>query len=293
MAFQSFTLHTDNGDVHLVQDNPLPTTPRPAGRFLLVNPDYEQVWEDGRKKISRNTRNGVAYGAVSGRAIAATARFSDDRFVVFTCDLQQWIHELCSERAPHLTEARRKADFASCFRDNAWMSNKAGTWTRRDCVNNRNGDLGFPQLQPMATGGALLKYVGETSKDYLVEAINPFSNYRQYHPKTHRWLFFEPTLSARYWTENEKILVGAEAYNNDHHLDKTTKRQEWYQEPMHFYAENLIMAVWGFIADARSSTDWVNRIPKMRCRFLGLNERVPNPYVMRFGRTRANPYEGF
>lgn len=266
--------------------------PRPAGKFLVVKPDYEQVWEDGRTGMSRNTRNGVAYGAVSGQAVPATARFSDDRFVLFTCDLQEWIHELCSARAPHLTEARRKADFASCFRDNVWMSNKAGTWTRQDCINKRNIGLGFPQLQPMATGGDLLKMVGETSKDYFIEAINPLADYRQYHPDTHKWLFFEPKISARYWTINQKILVGTEEYNNDGHLDKTTLRQEWYQEPMHFYGENSIMAVWGFIHDARSSTEWVNRVPKMRCRFLG-DEGVPNPYKMRFGRSRRNPYEGF
>lgn len=260
-----------------------------TGKYLIVNPDYEQVWEDGRTRISRNTKNGVAYGAVSGQAVPATARFSDDRFVSFTCDLQEWIHKLCSERAPHLTEARRKADFASCFRDNVWMSNFAGTKTRQDCINKTNIGLGFPQLQPMATGGDLLKYVSENSKDYLIEAINPF-DYKQYHPTTHKWLFFEPKLSARYWTENQKKLVGEKEYNNDGHPDKTTPKQEWYQEPMHFYGENSIMAIWGFIPDVRSSTGWVNRIPKMRCRFLGENEPVPNPYKMRFGRSRRNPY---
>lgn len=266
---------------------------RPAGNFLIVNPDYNQVWEDGRTRLSRNTRNGVSYGAVSGLAVPATARFSDDRFVVFTCDLQEWIHGLCSERAPNISEDRRKKDFASCFRDNVWMSNFAGTWTRQDCINGNNIGLGFPQLQPMATGGDLLKYVSETSKDYFIEAINPLDDYKQYHPGTHKWLFFEPKLSARYWTENQKKLVGTEAYNNDGHIDKTTPRQEWYQEPMHFYGENTIMAVWGFIPDTRSSTGWVNRVPKMRCRFLGDNESVPNPYIMRFGRSKKNPYEGF
>ena len=141
--------------------------------------------------------------------------------------------------------------------------------------------------------GGLLKYVGETSKDYLFEAINPLSSFMPYNPSTHKWLFFVPTLSARYWTYNEKILVGTEAYNNDNHPDKTTPRQEWYQEPMHFYSENMVMLVWGFIQDNRSSTGWVNRIPKMRCRFLGDSESVPNPFIMRFGRKKENPYEGF
>jgi hypothetical protein len=265
---------------------------RPSGKYLYVNPDYEQVWtyDDGSTitKVSRNTRNGIAYGAVSGKAVPATARFIDDRTVNFTCDLQYWLHDLGCERIPNRTEAEKKAWFRSCYRDNVWATNFAGTVTRQDCINNTNVGAGFPQIQPMATGGTVLRYVGETritgTDCYLIEAINPL-NYRSYHPSTHRWLFFEPTLSARYWVEYEP--------GNDGHPDRTTKKQEWYQEPMHFYAENTVMAVFGFIPDSRSSTGWVNAVPKVRCRFLGENEAVPNPFIMRFGRKRARPYQGF
>lgn len=268
-----------------------PVLKRPPGNYVLVKNDYDQVWPDHGNitRVSRNTRNNVAYGAPSGKAVPATARFVDDRFVFFTCDLQEWLHGLCSERVTGWSEAQLKATFASCYRDNVWMTNKAGTWTRQDCINGTNIGTGFPQLQPMATGGSVLKMVGETrltgTECYLVEAINPLVEYRTYHYSTHKWLFFYPSMSARYWVEFEKP--------NDGHPDKITKRQEWYQEPMHFYAENTVMAVFGFVRDNRSSTGYVNAVPKMRCRILGQDEPVPNPWIMRFGRTKPNPYEGF
>lgn len=268
---------------------------RPFGKYLLVKNDYDQVWSDHNNitRVSRNTRNGVAYNAPSGKAVPATARFIDDRFVNFTCELQQWLHELCCERVVGWTEAQLKATFASCYRDNVWMTNKAGTWTRQDCINGTNIGTGFPQLQPMATGGSVLKVVGEgraVGQDvYFIEAINPLVEYRKYHYKTHPWLFFFPSLSARWWKEKEDL----NSIQNKNHMDKTTLKQEWYQEPMHFYSENTVMAVFGFIKDSRSSTGWVNSIQKIRCRFLGDNEPVPNPWIMRFGRTKPNPYKGF
>jgi hypothetical protein len=276
--------------------SPSPPLSRPPGRYLLVNNDFDQVWSADHNfitKVSRNTRNGVAYGAPSGHAVPATARFVDDRFVNFTCDLQVWLHGLCKERVTDMSEADLKKTFASCYRDNVWITNKAGTWSRQDCINNTNIGAGFPQIQPMATGGSVLKFVGTTriagTDCYLIEAINPLVEYRKYHYRTHRWLFFPPSLSARWWLEFEDV----NSERNRNHVDKTTRRQEWYQEPMHFYGENTEMAVFGFIPDSRSSTGWVNAVPVMRCRFLAENEPIPNPWIMRFGRTKPSPYEGF
>lgn len=269
--------------------------PKRDGLFLLVKNDYDQVWPDHGNitRVSRNTRNGVAYGAPSGTAVPATARFVDDRFVEFTCPLQHWIHNLCKEKVRGWTDEELGKTFLSCFRDNVWMSNKAGTWSREDCINKTNIGTGWPQLQPMATGGSLLKFVAQgrvKNEDvYYIEAINPLAEYLIYRPETHPWLFFYPSLSARWWKDREDLT----AEKNILHLDKTTPRQEWYQEPMHFYSENTVMAVFGFIADARSSTGWVNIVQANRCRFLGDDEPVPNPWIMRFGRTKSNPYEGF
>lgn len=269
--------------------------PKRDGTFLIVKNDYDQVWTDHNNitRVSRNTRNGVAYNAPSGKAVPATARFRDDRFVSFTCDLQEWLHGLCKERVIGWSEAQLKATFASCYRDNVWMTNKAGTWTRQDCINGTNIGEGFPQLQPMATGGSLLKFVAQgrvKNEDvFYIEAINPLAEYLTYRPETHPWLFFYPSLSARWWKEFEDLT----SEQNKGHVDKVTPRQEWYQEPMHFYAENTVMAVFGFIPDNRSSTGWVNIVQANRCRFLGQTEPVPNPWIMRFGRTKSNPYEGF
>lgn len=269
--------------------------PKRDGVFLLVKNDYDQVWPDHGNitRVSRNTRNNVAYGAPSGKAVPATARFVDDRFVQFTCNLQEWIHDLCKEKVTGWTDEELGKTFTSCFRGNVWMSNKAGTDTHRDCINNKNLKEGWPQLQPMATGGSLLKFVAQgrvKNEDvYYIEAVNPLAEYLTYRPETHPWLFFYPSLSARWWKDREDLTTA----QNQAHPDKTTLRQEWYQEPMHFYDENTVMAVFGFIPDPRSSTGWVNIVQANRCRFLGQTEPVPNPWIMRFGRTKSNPYEGF
>jgi hypothetical protein len=145
----------------------------------------------------------------------------------------------------------------------------------------------------MATGGSVLKYVGTTrlggTDCYLVEAINPLVEYAKYHYETHKWLFFHPTVSARWWRDFEDL----NSERNRNHVDKTTPKQEWYQEPIFFYEEQTVMAVFGFIPHSQSSTGFVNAVPNIRCRFLGEKEKIPNPYIMRFGRSKANPYDGF
>lgn len=269
----------------------LKPTSRPTGKFLVVNPDFNQVWEDGRTGISRNTRNGVPYNAVSGKAVPATCRFIDDRFVRLDCALQEWMFELCRARISSTPMKEAKNSWASLTRDNAYITNYAGSWSRRDCINGANLDQDFMQLQPMVTGGTLLKFVDETSKAFLVEAINPFVEYLMYSPQTHAWLFYEPTLSARYWVEQEK--KNNPNFANDGHPDKTTLKQEWYSEPFPQFKENVVLAVFGMIPHAKSGTGFVNSVDKKRVRFLGENEKVPNPFVMRFGRSRRNPYEGF
>lgn len=268
---------------------------RPAGmKFGVVLPDYETVWVERDiygvlrtlKKLDRNSRNeilngqkqGSGYNAPSGEAVPATARFSDDRPVEMPCDLQWWMFDMNKSKAPSLTRA--KADWASCFRDNVWMSNNSGTWSRHDCINE-NGLPDFLQVQPMMTGGAVFRYIGETAKDYLVEAINPKVNpYKDITPEAYPWLLFTPTLSARRQIKDKKGYVSG--------------YETWYQEPMHFFGEKMRVPVFGFIPDARATvTGFVNRLPKFRGRLLGDAELVPNPFVMRDGRAFKNPYEGF
>lgn len=253
--------------------------------FGVVNPDYEQVWGadyNYSTKVSRPSRNGTPYNVPSGRALPATARFLDDTPVKFTCDLQEWVHSICCERVPSAGDTDKKNWFRSLWRGNAFMSNFAGTDTRRDCISKTNLNADFPQVQPMATGGALLRIVGESKARgvdcYTFEAINPLDNYRDYHPTTHKWLFFGPTLSARTPLYDGKgFVVGYE---------------EWYQEPFHHYGEQTVIPIFGFIKDERSSTGWVSILDKGRVRVLQNDEPVPNPYLLRDGRQLSNPYEG-
>ncbi len=274
--------------------DPLPKLSRPAGmKFGVVKSDYDTIWTERDvngvmrpiTKMDRNSRNeilagkpqGSGYNAPSGHAVPATARFTDDTPASMPCDLQWWLFNMNKSKAPTL--ARAKADWASCFRDNVWMSNNSGTWTRHDCINE-NGLPDFLQVQPMMTGGAVFRYIGETAKDYLVEAINPLVNYVKFTPELYPWLFFTPTLSAR------KQLKDAKGY--------VTGYETWYQEPMHFFGEKMRVPAFGFIPDARATvTGFVNRLPKFRGRLLGDAELVPNPFVMRDGRALQNPYAGF
>jgi len=274
-------------EIIITQESGKVTTLRPAsqsGDFCVVNPDYDQLWSaiDFPKRnyhVSRPTRNGTAYsdGVPSSKGLPATARFVDDTPVKFFRDLQLWVHGLCSENSQQSEELNKK-DFQSMWRDNAWMSNFAGTWTRADYINN-NGMPPEIQIQPMVCGGSLLKIVGEEKVKqtpcWIVEAINPNVSYRQYHPGTHKHLFFFPALSIREWIKDSKGNI--------------TRKDEFYSEPFDDYGENSVVPVFGFRYDARSSTGYTNVIEKYRVRVLD-NSPAPNPWIMRYGRTKANPY---
>lgn len=250
------------------------------GLFCIVNPDYEQVWDNVEfeyyKNVSRPTRNGIAYGAVSGIGLPATARFVDDTPVKFVKELQFWVHDICSRNAA-ISEQEKRNSFRSLWRDNAWMSNFAGSITRADYINN-NGMPPEIQLQPMATGGALLKITGETyirgRACYLIEAINPLY-FTGYDPDTTPWLFFRPTLSVRRWIFDDKNNV--------------IKKEEHYNEPFPQYAEESIVPVFGFIKNSASGTGYANAIEKSRVRVLQKNEFIPNPFIIR-DRVKKNPY---
>lgn len=270
---------------------------RPSGIFGVVNPDYEQVWNipnyDNQmvtlKRLDRNSRNeilagkkqGTGYNAPSGQSVPATARFLDDTFVEFTKDLQEWFHYVLNGGKTGYDQAKK--DFSNMFRDNAMMTNFAGSWSRADYINN-NGKPPYIQIQPMVSGGDVLKIVDEVSHKrqpaFLVEAINPKDSYNIYSPETHRYLFFRPKNSARVKVLDEKGYI--------------TGYKMWYQEPSSsWYGEKVEVPVFGFIKNSKSSTGWCNLIEKSRVRLLSENEPVPNPYIMRDGRQMENPYSNF
>lgn len=271
----------------------------PNATYCVVNPDYEQVWNIPNfenkvvtlKKIDRNSRNeilagkkqGSGYGAPSGQSVPATARFLDDKFVNFTKDLQEFFHY--EWNGGKTSPEQAKKDFSNCFRDNAWMTNFAGSWTRADYINN-NGKPPYIQIQPMAKGSSVLKIVEQVihrkQPAYLVEAINPEVDFKSYHPLNpkHRHLFFRPMNSAR------KEILDKKGYRIGFEM--------WYQEPSNsWYGEKMEMAVFGFIRNEKSSTGWCNLIEASRVRILGKNEVIQNPYIMRDKRILPNYYDGF
>lgn len=274
---------------------------RPDGTYGIVNPDYNQVWKmadkSGKiltlKNLDRNSRNeilqgkkqGSGYTTPSGQSVPATARFLDDKFVNFFEQLQEWFHYTLN--GGKTSDIQAKKDFANCFRDNAWMTNNAGTWSRADYIND-NGKPPYIQLQPMATGGDVLKIIGEISyrreSALVFEAINPNYDFAQYSPITHRWLFFRPKNSARVQIKDKKGYV--KGYNT------------WYSEPSNsWYGEKMEMPIFGLIKAStlgfQSTTGWCNIIEKTRVRVLKTGEKIPNPYIMRDGRVLENPYENF
>lgn len=273
------------------------TSIRPAGVYGIINPDYEQVWVipdyENKiitlKKLDRNSRNeilagkkqGSGYNAPSGQSVPATARFLDDRFVEFSKDLQEWFHFTLNGGKTGAEQAKK--DFANMFRDNAMLTNFAGSWTRADYINN-NGKPPYIQIQPMVSGGDLIKIVEEINYKrqpaLLVEAINPKVEYKIYSPDTHRYLFFRPKNSARVKVVDSKgYIIGYKT---------------WYQEPSNsWYGEKVEVPIFGFIENEKSSTGWCNIIEKSRVRILKDGESVPNPYIMRDGRQLPNPYGGF
>ena len=260
--------------------------------FCVVNPDYDQQWSAEDVKdirysyhVSRPTRNRVPYFSKSdsgdpiGIGLPATARFLYPETVNFIRPLQFFIHELCSSLARQSEEVN-KASFASLFRDNVMMSDFAGTWSRADYINENN----LPPeivLKPMVCGGTLLKYVGESvvysTPAWVVEGLPP-TDFTGYHPNTHPFLFFRPIISVRDWIQDEKGNV--------------IKMYEHYAEPFDDYNGNSVLPVLGVRRDSRSSTGWVNAIPKSRVRLLLSGEKVPNPFIMR-SESKPNPYEGF
>lgn len=280
---------------------PRQVSPPPSigGIFGVVNPDYEQRWREEDVKdprniyhVSRPTRNGTAYWAKSktgdpiGFGAPATARFlyhptfEGSEYTDFTDDFQTFIHELSSANSGQ-SEAENKKSFASLFRDNVMMTDYAGTWTRYDHIN-KNGMPRYIAIKAMVNGGSLVKIIGEMkfggTDHWLVEGMTN-KNFSQYHPTTHKWLFFRPVISIRQWHFDAKGNV--------------LKKEEHYAEPFPQYNMNSILPILGMKRDDRSSTGWASAIPKFRVRVLKSGESVPNPFIMRYGRVRPNPYQGF
>lgn len=250
---------------------PVDPPPTPGGTFPkwgIVNADYDQVWDEGFNfvhHVSRPKRNQPSINVAKG--LPATARFTLDTRVRFTRDLQFWIHGLCCERlgvSPANYNTSYKSEHASLWRQGAFMTNDS---MGADYINKERLDKEDWKMQPMGCAGTLLKIVGETSKDWIFEAINPLTGYRNFHPSTHRHLFFEPNNSRRefriFFGWDESICI-----------------------PFGQYQNRAIVPIFG---DGNTNR---NRIQKWRVRELFSGEPVPTPYNTSGGFVYPNPYEG-
>lgn len=245
-------------------DVPPPPPVDPAQRWGVINLDYEQHWDadfNFAYHVSRPKRNNPKISVEKG--LPATGRFTLDTRVRFTKDLQLWIHGLCAERAGGHPDGY-KSDFASIWRAAAFMTNDS---TGADYINGARLDKEDPKIQPMGCAGTLLKITGETSKDYIFDAVNPLKGYRVFHPSTHRHLFFEPANSRREWRMffgwDESICI-----------------------PFGQYKNRAIIPIFG-----NGNTNR-NQIQKSRVRILSPGEPVPTPYNTSGGFVFPNPYEG-
>lgn len=260
--------------ITLLSSTPTPPDdppPDPSQKWCVINPDYQQHWDEDFNfafQVSRPKRNNPNINVALG--LPAAGRFTLDTRVRFTKDLQFWIHGLCCERlgvSPDKYLVSYKSEHASLWRQGAFMTNDAGTDQYADHVNGTKLNKEDPKMQPMGCAGTLLKIVGETSKDYIFEAINPTKGYRVFHPSTHRHLFFEPANSRREW----RIFFG------------------WDESiciPFGQYQNRAIVPIFG-----NGNTNR-NQIQKWRVRVLFPGEPVPTPYNTSGGFVYPNPYEG-
>jgi len=267
------TAHTDAGDIAFALKQ---TPPVPAGKFGVVNLDYDQSWlmDSGKwagqwvTHISRPTRNGTMGVVINGAP--ATARFMVAGGMQDTIDLhhdlQLWWHKLCWDRIPSTPELEAQMAWRSLTSGSGmqarFMTDYAGTDSMADYVSGRNLDKGPAKAKPLVCGGAILKIIGERrvggTDCYVVEAIDPIGNFQQYNPYDHWWLFFYPTISRREPTWDAK--------------GNLTGFLEYLSIPFPQYKDKVVVPVFG--ADGQAE----NYQPKSRMRIIDISQGLPSPY---------------
>jgi len=203
-------------------------------------------------------------------------------FVFLTEQMQKWMHRLCWERVPSMSEAEAKLSWKSLMNggggtEGTQMSARAfsdykGSETNADYINMSNLDKDPIGMKSILTGGAwveVLKYTRVNGVEVVkISAIDPLSDFEQYHPHTHPWLFFYPTISRR-----EKILEGKDNKFNGRFVESLSI-------PFPQYKDKPILPIW-----AQPGTDYVympadrfveRAVPASP--FRGSNYAYPNPY---------------
>jgi hypothetical protein len=170
-----------------------------------------------------------------------------------------------------MSDAQAKNEWRGLMWGGRMITDHAGSDTHADFVNGNNLDQEPMKLKPMVTGGTVLKIKGERrvggTDCYVIEAVNPTGNYRQYNPVTHWWLFFYPAISRR-----EQVI------RNDYALIENMSI------PFGWYSEQTILPVFAMAGMNE------NYIQKDRVKIIPNDEQLPSPYV---GRLNKNPYQVF
>lgn len=257
-----------------ITNNPI-SAPSSFPRYGIIIPDYDQFWPKGEfdwwpngvVNVSRPKRNQPSLNVEKG--LPSTGRFVGGMRVLFTKDMQLWVHGLCGG-----TPTTYKSDHAGMWRGPAFMSNDYGIEKYADWINLTKLSNGDPKIEPMGCGGTLLRVVGESATEWIFEAINPFDNYRQYHPSNvqDRHLFFRPG-NSRY-----EIV-----------RDQDGKPIGWSNSSAIPFSQYDNKAWVPILAHGNTNR---NRIVKWRVKIIPRGVPIPTPWKTQGGFVYPNPYQG-
>jgi len=167
--------------------------------------------------------------------------------ITLTEKMQIWMYQLCRERVPSMPEADAKKSWRSLLsgaaegnsRTARAFSNFTGSNTNADYINRANLDADPIKIDFVLCGGARLMKIERDNRKTItsqacwkVAAIDPLSDFTQYHPSTHPHLFFFPTVSVRIPVLDRKGSPNGQFI-------------EYVSEPFPQFDNRAVMPIWG------------------------------------------------
>lgn len=166
-----------------------------------------------RTGMSRLTENGSSNTFVRGApdTVRLPVETGRSNTIILHEGLQRWMHKLCWERTPSMPEEDAKKSWRSLMSGTGEtgataraFTNYGGSNTNRDYINDANPDADPIRMDFVLCGGAFVRILRDdrrrkikTEDCWVIEAIDPYGDFTRFHPKTHPWLFFFPTISVR------------------------------------------------------------------------------------------------
>ncbi len=222
--------------------------------------------------ISRPTQNGNGFSKVGAPdTVRLPTVVGKPDTITLTQPMQEWMHRLCWERTPSMKEVDAKMSWRGLTSGGTpgdgstarAFSDYAGSETHADYINGANLDQGAIKLKHIICGGSFVKILDDDNRKtikstdcFVVEAIDPLSDFKKYHPSTHPWLFFYPTISRRMPLKDARGRYSG-------------KFIESLSIPFPQYNDKSIMPIWS------SPGEGVVYVPKDR---LKLAHRPESPY---------------